>query len=69
MIPPGQCTTLAHYTTPPDRCDYLPTESASLAYRVLVDVTAAQHDALLSRGWRRFGAVYLVTTDNSSRNQ
>jgi hypothetical protein len=32
---------------PPSRCGYLPTEKASLEYRVLVDVTAAQHDALL----------------------
>src|SRR5207245_2183036 len=48
-------TTLARYTTPPARCGYLPTEQASLAYRVLVGVTAAQHEALLARGWRRFG--------------
>src|SRR3989442_6066357 len=55
MAPPLQLTTLAHFTPPPARCGYLPTECASLAYRVLVDVTPAQHDALLSRGWRRFG--------------
>ncbi len=55
MAPPLQLTTLARFTTPPSRCGYLPTERASLAYRVLVDVTAAQHDTLLSRGWRRFG--------------
>src|SRR5207247_9475588 len=55
MSPPRPLTTLARYTTPPARCGYLPTECASLAYRVLVDVTPAQHDALLSRGWRRFG--------------
>ena len=55
MAPPGQLTTLARFTTPPSRCGSLPTERASVAYRVLVDVTAAQHDALLARGWRRFG--------------
>src|SRR5712691_7606981 len=55
MAPPLQLTTLARFTTPPSRCGYLPTERASVAYRVLVDVTAAQHDALLARGWRRFG--------------
>ena len=58
MAPPLQLTTLAHFTPPPSRCGYLPTERASLAYRVLVDVTAAQHDALLSRGWRRFGCAW-----------
>src|SRR2546428_12231404 len=58
MVLPGQFTTLARYMTPPSRCGYLPTERASLAYRVLVDVTAAQHDALLSRGWRRFGCAW-----------
>ena len=47
--------TLACFTTPPSQCGYLPTERASLEYRVLMDVTAAQHEALLARGWRRFG--------------
>jgi len=55
MAPSLQLTTLVRYATPPSRCAYLPTERASLAYRVLVDVTAAQHEALLARGWRRFG--------------
>src|SRR3989440_13078547 len=55
MASPGPLTTLARYTTPPARCGYLPTERARFAYRVLVDVTAAQHEALLARGWRRFG--------------
>src|SRR5436309_4834988 len=55
MAPPLQLTTLACYITSPSRCGYLPTERASLAYRVLMDVTAEQHEALLSRGWRRFG--------------
>ncbi len=55
MAPPGHLTTLARYTMPPSRCGYLPTERSSLEYRVLVEVTAAQHDALLARGWRRFG--------------
>src|SRR6266446_4420926 len=55
MSSPGPLTTLVRYTTPPSRCGYLPTARARLAYRVLVDVTAAQHEALLTRGWRRFG--------------
>src|SRR5713226_6390081 len=55
MAPPLQLTTLARFTTPPSRGGYLATDRASVAYCVLVDVTAAQHDALLARGWRRFG--------------
>src|SRR5437870_13360908 len=55
MTPSLPLTTLARYATPPLRCGYLPAERSSLAYRVLVDVTAAQHEALLARGWRRFG--------------
>jgi arginyl-tRNA--protein-N-Asp/Glu arginylyltransferase len=55
MAQPLEFVTLARFTTPPSRCGYLPTARASLEYRVLVDVTAAQHVALLARGWRRFG--------------
>lgn len=55
MPQPLELLTLARYTTPPSRCAYLPTQRARLEYRVLMDVTATQHDALLSRGWRRFG--------------
>jgi hypothetical protein len=55
MTPSLPLTTLARYTTPPSRCGCLPAERSSLAYRVLVDVTTAQHEALLARGWRRFG--------------
>ena len=55
MAPSLQLITLARYITSPSRCGYLPAERASLAYRVLMDVIVAQHEALLSRGWRRFG--------------
>jgi leucyl-tRNA---protein transferase len=47
--------TLAHYTTSPYQCGYLSAETARLRYRVLIGVTAEQHEALLTRGWRRFG--------------
>ena len=39
----------------PHACAYLPAESASLEVRVMLDVTADEMDALLERGWRRFG--------------
>lgn len=55
MAPPFDGITLARYTTRPYPCGYLPTATARLEYRVLLDVTAAQHEALLQRGWRRFG--------------
>jgi len=55
MQQPAHFITLAQYTTPPYRCGYLPAATARLRYRVLRDVTAAQHEALLRRGWRRFG--------------
>lgn len=42
----------------PHGCAYLPTELASLEVRVMLDVTPAEMDALLERGWRRFGPIY-----------
>lgn len=43
----------------PERpCSYLEDRAASLELRVLVDVTPQELEALLERGWRRFGPVY-----------
>jgi arginine-tRNA-protein transferase len=42
----------------PHACAYLPGEQASLEVRVMLDVTPAEMDALLERGWRRFGPIY-----------
>jgi leucyl-tRNA---protein transferase len=42
----------------PRRCAYLATESASLEVRVMLDVSPEDLDALLERGWRRFGPIY-----------
>jgi leucyl-tRNA---protein transferase len=42
----------------PHPCAYLPGERASLDVRVMLDVSAADTESLLERGWRRFGAVY-----------
>jgi len=46
----------------PRACSYLPELRASLTHRVLVDVSADEHDALLLRGWRRFGFDYFRPT-------
>jgi len=40
---------------PPRECSYLPSETASLEYRVLFGIDETQYEQLLSRGWRRFG--------------
>lgn len=42
----------------PRPCAYLPTESASLEVRVMLDVSPDELDGLLERGWRRFGPIY-----------
>jgi arginine-tRNA-protein transferase len=42
----------------PHPCAYLPGERASLDVRVMLDVTADEMEALLERGWRRFGPIY-----------
>jgi arginyl-tRNA--protein-N-Asp/Glu arginylyltransferase len=39
-------------------CAYLAEERASMEVRVMVDVTAADMDAMVQRGWRRFGPMY-----------
>lgn len=46
---------MARFTTAPYRCAYLSGERARMEYRVLLEASARQHEALLIRGWRRFG--------------
>jgi arginine-tRNA-protein transferase len=43
---------------PAHPCSYLPTESARLEVRLMIDVSPAEWQAMLERGWRRFGPVY-----------
>jgi arginyl-tRNA--protein-N-Asp/Glu arginylyltransferase len=47
-----------HFTEPPGPCNYLPEQLSSLEQKVMTDVTAEEFEAMLSRGWRRFGPVY-----------
>ena len=49
---------LQHIIEPPRACAYLPRASASLEVRVLLDVSPKELDAMLERGWRRFGPCY-----------
>jgi len=49
---------LHHLIEPPHACPYLPDRAAQLEIRVQVEVSASELDAMLSRGWRRFGPVY-----------
>jgi arginyl-tRNA--protein-N-Asp/Glu arginylyltransferase len=42
----------------PHPCAYLPSQRASLDVRVMLDVNGEEMDALLERGWRRFGPIY-----------
>jgi arginyl-tRNA--protein-N-Asp/Glu arginylyltransferase len=42
----------------PRPCSYLPDRAASLEVRVMLDVSAGELEALLERGWRRFGPMY-----------
>jgi arginine-tRNA-protein transferase len=42
----------------PHPCTYLEGPRASLEVNVMVEVTAAETEALLERGWRRFGPIY-----------
>lgn len=49
---------LQQLVEPPHPCAYLPDRQAQLEVRVQVEVTPGELDALLARGWRRFGPVY-----------
>ena len=49
---------LTRFITRPYRCPYLPGETASLTYRILLGLQASDYEAMLSRGWRRFGCEF-----------
>jgi arginyl-tRNA--protein-N-Asp/Glu arginylyltransferase len=49
---------LADFEEDPRPCDYVAGRVARLQYRVMAGVSLAEHDRLLTRGWRRFGPVY-----------
>jgi arginyl-tRNA--protein-N-Asp/Glu arginylyltransferase len=49
---------LLHTIEAPRPCSYLAPETASLEIQCLVDVSPAETEAMLARGWRRFGLSY-----------
>lgn len=49
---------LRHLVEAPRECSYLPDVPAQLEHRILVDVAPEELEALLDRGWRRFGPDY-----------
>ena len=46
---------LVHFKSDPGKCPYLPSETASLEYRIIGEITEQGYAELLRRGWRRFG--------------
>jgi leucyl-tRNA---protein transferase len=46
------------YREEPHPCPYLPDQEASLDVWLMLDVSAPELEALLERGWRRFGPSY-----------
>lgn len=49
---------LHHQIEPPHPCAYLADRDAQLEVRLQVDVSPGELEAMLVRGWRRFGPVY-----------
>ncbi len=49
---------LQHLVEPPRPCAYLANREQQLEIRVQVEVTSGELQAMLERGWRRFGPVY-----------
>jgi arginyl-tRNA--protein-N-Asp/Glu arginylyltransferase len=49
---------LARFSTPQYECSYIPTEVATLEYRIIAALTSPAYQHLLERGWRRFGVEF-----------
>ena len=49
---------LEQFREKPRACAYLPSQTAQLEIRVMLDVTEGELESLLERGWRRFGPIY-----------
>jgi arginine-tRNA-protein transferase len=49
---------LQTFVEPPHACPYLDDREAQLEIKVQVDVSPAELDTMIARGWRRFGPVY-----------
>lgn len=49
---------LRSFVEDPRQCSYLHDRSATLAHEIILDLSPAEWQARLERGWRRFGPVY-----------
>src|SRR6476659_9717220 len=49
---------LHQFTTPPSVCEYLPDQNWSLHYVCVRKASAAEYQARLEAGWRRFGRAF-----------
>lgn len=49
---------LQRATTSPHPCCYLARETATLDYRIIIDISPRDYEELLRRGWRRFGCQF-----------
>jgi leucyl-tRNA---protein transferase len=49
---------LQHFIEAPRKCTYLPSEQASLEYKVMLEVGSTELEKMLEHGWRRFGPFY-----------
>jgi len=58
---------LQRFVDGPRPCSYLPEQEATLEIRIQVDVTPLELEAMLERGWRRFGAAYFRPVCGSCR--
>lgn len=49
---------LGSYTAPPGPCGYLPDREWQMQYEFVAEATAAEYEARLLAGWRRFGRTW-----------
>jgi arginine-tRNA-protein transferase len=54
----GVARSLYRAVEKPRACSYLANQPAALEYDFLADVTPGEYEAMLERGWRRFGLSY-----------
>lgn len=58
MVQPAGMVEIQRFQTPYYRCMYLPYQTASLSYRILIELSTEGYEHLLRRGWRRFGCEF-----------
>jgi arginine-tRNA-protein transferase len=59
---PAELVELGQFKTEPSTCFYIATETSSLTYRFIPDLSPRAYQELLRRGWRRFGRDFFRPT-------